>query len=114
MPSIRKKHPELRLDKSGACIEILVLSVEGLSAGKDKLSFTDFNFMNETLDLNEEIETVAEVGEEEPSKDEKFLFSAMESMTKKNKRISMMTARLCVVSKPITTILTTGAKAKLK
>ena len=42
----------LRPDRHGACIEILVLLVEGLSIEKDQLSFTDFNFINETLDLN--------------------------------------------------------------
>ena len=54
-----RKHPELRLDKSGACIEILVASVEDIGIEKDQPSFTDFKFINENPDLNEENVTVA-------------------------------------------------------
>ena len=60
-------------------VPILVSLVERLSSGKDQPSFTDFKFINETSDLNEENETVAEVGAYKPSKDEKLSIANMES-----------------------------------
>ena len=62
--------------------------VEGLNIKKDLPAFTDFNFINETLDLDKENETVAKDGAEEPSKDEKFSFLAMESFDQ-NKRLDV-------------------------
>ena len=54
-------------------------SVEGLSIEKDPPSFTDFKFINKTLDLNEEKKMVAEVGADKPSEDEKLSIANMES-----------------------------------
>ena len=63
----------------------MVSTVEGINVGKDLPAFTAFNSINETLDLDEENKAVAKDGAEEPSKDEKFSFLAMES-NDQNKR----------------------------
>ena len=80
-----KLHPELRSskDRSGACIEILVSTVEGLEREKELPTFTVFNFINdESLDLSDDcdeslglsVESSVVVREEveEPVKAEKY------------------------------------------
>ena len=60
--------------QSGACIEILVSLVEGLNREKYQPFFTDFSFINETLDLGEEILSVVHDEAEEPVEAKKFSF----------------------------------------